>query len=519
MTIYDKIRGNYLFRNASITASLAGAGAVSGLILDALILFTFGVGYQTDAFFTALTVPTLLNGVFSIQCPKVLVPAFSEYFSHNEHAKAWALLRNLITASLLVFLGVWLAGIGLSAVIVPLQIPGLERTTISLAIRLSQILFGLILCQGLASIMQSALYAQHSYLVACSGKLVTNLVTIAVVVASGGHADIRTVAAGMLLGAFVQVVLVALVLSAHGFRYRWTLDRADHRMREILESFRYPLFGHVLGESSMILQNVLGSFLGSGSLTLLRYASRIVQSIAGVLLGSVVQVTLPLIAKYAATKDLERQRKALLESIQLLSLLGLPVCVWLIFAAEPVVKLMFQRGAFSATDAVMVAVIIRFMVPDLLLGRIVSVTQTLFYANSDLRTPFVSTLIYTIVNTGLAIVLASLIGVRGVAMAVSFASVSNTIYMIVKLQKRFGPVGWSETGTFALRLAATCLVGAAGFALGTRLLTITTMSYSMSKFLAVAIPSTIAGGLFIAAGVRFRLVDGYFFQPVAEKAL
>jgi putative peptidoglycan lipid II flippase len=519
MTFYGRIRENYLFRNASITATLAGAGAVSGLILDALILFTFGAGYQTDAFFAALTVPTVLNGVLSIQCPKVLVPAFSEYFSRNEHAKAWALLRELLTPFVLVLLGIWLAGIGLSAVIVPLQIPGLEHKTISLGVRLSQILFGLILTQGLASIMQSVLYARHSFLISCSGKLVTNLTTMIVVAASRNRFDIRIVAAGMLLGSLVQVVSVALVLATHGFRYQWTLDRSDPRLREILGSFRYPIVGHVLGESSVILQNVLGSFLGSGSLTLLRYASRIVQAIAGILLGSVVQVTLPLIARYAAANDLRRQRKALKESIQLLSLIGLPVCVWLTFAAEPVVKLLFQRGAFSAADAVMVAVLIRFMIPDLLLGRIVSVTQTLFYANADLRTPFVSTLINTVVNAVLAVALARLLGVRGVAAAVSVASLSNTIYMMWKLQHRFGPVGWNEMRTFALRLAVTCAVGAAGFELGTRLLTITTMSYAVSKYLAVAIPSTIAGCLFVTAAARFRLVDSHSFLPVAEKAL
>lgn len=518
MTLYNKIRGNYLCRNASITATLAGAGAVSGLVLDALILLTFGVGYQTDAFFTALTIPTLLNGVFAIQCPKVLVPTFGDDFNRGEDARAWGLLRNLVTTSLLVLLGVWLLGIALSAVLVPLQIPGLGRKTISLAVHLSQILFGLVLCQGLASIMQSVLYARHSYVVSSSGKLVTNLVTIIVVVITRGRFDIRIVAAGMLLGNVVQVVLVALVLAAHGFRYRWTRDRTDSRLREIAGAFRYPLVGHVLGESSMILQNVLGSFLGTGSLTLLRYASRIVQAIAGILLGSVVQVTLPLIARYAAANDVRRQRAALLESIQLLSLLGLPVCVWLIFAAEPVVKLMFQRGAFSAADAVMVAVIIRYMVPDLFLGRIVSVTQTLFYANADLRTPFISTLIFTVVNTLLAIVLARLLRVRGVAMAVSFASISNTIYMIWKLHTRFGPIGWSEIRPFALRLVATCAVGAVGFGLGTRLLSITTVSNSLSKYLAVAIPSTVAAGLFATAAFRFRLVDGHFLLPVAEKA-
>ncbi len=518
MNLYRKLSRNYLFRNAGITATLSGAGAVSGLILDALIVSAFGVGYQTDAYFTALTLPLLLSGVFSIQCPKVLIPVFSEYFNRNEHADAWVLLRNVVTTCFLVFAGIWLAGIVLSGLIIPLQIPGLESRTISLAVWLSGILFGLVLCQGLASIMQSVLYARHSYLISCSGKLVNNIVTIIVVVVSRGHFGIQAVAAGMLIGNCVQVALLALVLSTHGFRYHWLLKPTDPRMRGIIRSFRYPLFGHLLGESGMILQNVLGSFLGSGSVTVLRYASRIVQAIAGILLGSVVQVTLPLIAKHAAANDLRLQRKTLLESIQLLSVVGLPVCIWLALTAEPLVVLLFKRGEFSAADAVLTSVIIRLMVPDILLGRIVSVTQTLFYANLDMRTPLISTMIYTFVNTVFAIVLARLLGVVGVPIAVSLASLSNTIYMISKLQSRFGPVGWGEMWGFTFRLAATCVMGGGGFAIGTKLATITTVSFSLTKFLAVAMPTAFGMCLFIMGAFLFRLIDSRLPLPAGGGA-
>jgi putative peptidoglycan lipid II flippase len=519
MNLYKKIAGHYLFRNAGITATFAAAGAVSGLILDALIVGAFGVGYQTDAFFTALTVPLLLSGVFFIQFPKVLIPVFSEYFNRNEHAEAWALLRNVVTTCLVFLAAICLAGIIMSGVIVFLQIPGLESKTISLAVRLSRILFGLVLCQGLASIMQSVLYARHSYLIASSGKLVSNLLTIIVVVVSHGRFGIDAVAAGMLLGNLLQVALLALTLVTHGFRYHWMLRPNDPKLRAILGSFRFPFAGHLLGESGTILQNILGSFLGSGSVTVLRYASRIVQAIAGILLGSVVQVTLPLIAKYAAANDLRLQRKTLLESIQLLCVVGLPVCLWLILTAEPLVVLFFQRGAFTAADAALTALIIRFMVPDLFLGRIVSVIQTLFYANVDLRTPLISTIIYTSVNTVFAIVLVRLLGVAGVPIAVSLASVSNAIYMIVRLQGRFGPVGWVDMRGFTGRLAATCIAGGAGFAIGARLLTMTAVSDSLSKFLAVAMPSAFGMCLFIIGAFLFRLIDSRLPLSAGGRAL
>jgi putative peptidoglycan lipid II flippase len=518
MKFVQKISGNYLFRNSGITAALSGAGAVSGLILDAVVVFTFGVGYRTDAFFAAMTIPTLLNGILSIQSPKILVPVFSELFDRRDNGEAWTLLRNLITACFLMFAAMSIAGMVLSGIFMPLEIPGLDANAIALGVWLSKMVFALVLLQGLASIMQSVLYARHSYLVSCSGKFVTNVVAIIVVFSFQSRFGIQALAAGMVLGSCVQLVLLVSVLAAHGFRYRWVLDRSDSRLRAIFASFGYPLVGHVLGESGSLLQNVLGSFLGSGSLTLLRYASRIVSAVAGILLGSVVQVTLPLIAKHAAAKDLGRQRKTLLESIQLLTVIGLPICIWLVFAARPLVVLLFQRGQFSTADAVVIAVIIRCMVPDLLLGRIVSVTQTMFYANADLRTPFISTVIYTIANTVFAIVLARWLGVMGIGLAVSLASLLNATYMIVMLHRKFGPVGWDAMGPFALRLATTCLLAGGGFALGLRLLFVATVPESLTKIVAVAMPTALGFCIFIMSAVMLRLLDTRSVAPMPVEA-
>jgi len=517
MNAYKSFSTHYLFKNASITATLAGAGAASGLILDAVILSLFGVGYQTDAFFTALTLPLLITSVFSIQGPKILVPVFIEYFSRNDYTTAWGLLSNLITIGFFVFAGICLVGMALSGVIVPLQIPGLELKAVSLAVQLSRMLFWLILCQGLASILQSVLFAQQRYFISSSGKLVTNSLTIIVVVFGYGYFVVQALAVGMLLGAFVQVAVLASALSAHGFQYRWVFQPTDPKLLDIVTSFRYPLTGHVLGEAGMILQNFLGSFLGSGSLTVVRYASRIVQAMAGILLGSVVQVTFPLVSKHAAMGDLRAQRKTLLESIRLLSVVGLPVVIWLILAAKPMIVLLFERGEFSRADAAMTSMIIGLMTPDIFLGRIVSVTQTLFYANNDLRTPFMSTLIFTISHTVLAILLVALFGVLGLPIAVSLASLSNTIYMISKLQSRFGPLGWSEMGGFALRLAATVTMAGVGFTLGARLTTTTTVSYSLAKLLDFTIPTAFGLCSFITAAFLFRLIDGRFFLPGSER--
>src|SRR5258708_38703322 len=101
--------------------------------------------------------------------------------------------------------------------------------------------------------LQSVLYARHSYLVSSGGKLLSNIVTIIVVVLCGGHFGIQAVVAGMLLGNFLQLVVLASPLSTHNFRYHWVLKPFDPKIREVLASFRYPQVGHALDGTGSLL--------------------------------------------------------------------------------------------------------------------------------------------------------------------------------------------------------------------------------------------------------------------------
>ena len=338
-----------------------------------MILASFGVGSQTDALFAALTIPALLNGIVFVQSPKILIPVFSAFFDRNDDGEAWGAASEHLD-HVRSFAGRRDAGWSdaFRGILNRLKFPGSIPVTIAIAVWLSRVLFVLVLLQGLASILQSALTPGHSYLVAGASKFVINAITIIVVLVGQIRSGfgIQMVAWGMVFGSVVQLGLLVSALAGHGFRNRWTLnprrpeDTCDSRVVQLSAD------GPCAWRNRPVhpVNNILGSLLGSGSLTLVRYASRIVQAIAGILLGSVVQVTMPIMARHAAANDLGLQRRKLGEhstagrrctaNRRLVDLHGRTSC-----------RAVFPEGQFSATDAVLTAGIIRLMVPDLLIGR------------------------------------------------------------------------------------------------------------------------------------------------------
>ena len=119
---------------------------------------------------------------------------------------------------------------------------------------------------------------------------------------------------------------------------------------------------------------------------------------------------------------------------------------------------------------------------------------------------------------GTAIALTPWLGVVGIGVAVSVASVCNAVFMIVRLHKRFGPVGWIDVRPFALRLSGTSLLAGVAFLVGSRLLSMTTVPYPIAKISAVAIPSAVGFAVFGLGVLLFRLFDTRVITPLAGPA-
>jgi len=170
--------------------------------------------------------------------------------------------------------------------------------------------------------------------------------------------------------------------------------------------------------------------------------------------------------------------------------------------------LLFVRGAFSRADASLTSAIVGFMAPSILLGRLTSIAQMPFYATRDMRPPLMSTLVFTVAHIGLAPLLVGVLGVFGLPIALSLATLCGAGYMVSKLQCRFGPIGWNDLYNFALRLCAAGAVAGVGFALGTRWAGEIAASESVSRLLDFFVPTLMASSAFIVGALLFRLIDG-----------
>ena len=262
----------YLIKNLGTTSILRAIGVLVGILLDATVVAIFGVGYETDAFFAAFTIPIIVCNAIEVQTPKVLVPELSNFNETDHGFQKWEHLCNIINLGMIIFLLLSLIGFIISPIIIPLQIIGASDNTIQLSILLNKILFWIIALRGLNNILVSALYSIHNYFLPAMQKVILNTVAMLTCYVLYPKFGIVSLALGHVLGSVFNMVVMISYLFQKGFRYRFSSRFKEAHYKGVLKNCVYPFAGHWISESRMIIENIIASFIGSGSLTILRYS-------------------------------------------------------------------------------------------------------------------------------------------------------------------------------------------------------------------------------------------------------
>lgn len=480
-------------------------GIVTGFFLDALILAYYGMGKETDAFFVAIAFPFLITSTLDIQAPKVLVPILIDSFQKEGEENTYFLINLIITNIAVLLFCIALSSMAFAGILMPFQVPGLPPETVRLSIHLSMLLSWMILFQGIGAVLQSVLNVYHHYLVPSLTKLISNSVTILLIVLFHDKYGIYSLAFGYLLGSFVQLVIQIITIHSKGLRLSFVCKFTNPKFVKTLKLFIYPFSGHGLSESKVLLENFLASFLSSGSVSALRYASRIVQALSGVLLSGIITTTLPPVSHYAATNNIEDMKRFILKGTKLLAFVSLPLSVWLFFTIKPLLILLFERGEFHREDVTLTSIIILLMIPYILFSRVISITQLPFYATMDMRIPVLSTAFAFFIDVAFILIFFKSIGIYAFPIASSMESISAAFVMSLIFHSKFGALGWWKLKDFWLRMSGVLVIMIFGIIIGFSINNHIAIGNMADKVFFFMIPTVLGGLAFWGASIVLRL--------------
>ena len=459
--------------NARVTAAAGVVSAATllsrifGFVRDAVIAWFFGAGGSADAFFVAFRIPNLLRRLFAEGALSIaFIPVFSETLVRRGRTEAFALAGAALRLLSVLLALVALVGVLAAPLIIRCIAPGFSASPdkFSLAVHLTRIMFPYIILIGLMALAMGILNVLGHFAAPAIAPLLLNLAMIGSIFFLSPHMDSPAagLAAGVIIGGILQLALQVPFLIRVGFRFRERTTLFHPALKRIGRLMLPAMFGAAVYQLNILIGTLLASLLPDGSVSYLYYADRLVQFPLGVFAVALATAVLPSLSRQASAQNLAGVKETLGHALRLVFFITLPATVGLIVLREPIVALLFGRGAFDARAVRLTADALLYYGVGLWAFSGVRIVLATFYAVQDTRTPVKIAVVSIAANTGLGLVLMGPLAHGGLALATSLASALNLVLLIWGLRRKLGPLGLTVVGSTLLR-SALCS-GAMGLA-------------------------------------------------------
>jgi putative peptidoglycan lipid II flippase len=431
---------------------VAGATMISrllGLWRDILITAVFGASALASAFYAAFTLPNLFRRLLGEGAlTAAFVPTLSSELRERERAGAFALV-NQVASWLLVATG----GIVAIAIALLLQARmgadwalahGAARETTERFVRaadLAVVLFPYLCCVCLAAVFSAALQTLNRFLEPALSPIWLNVSMITLLTGGayfgwgeGAMGAMRWLCAGVLLGGFLQLLVPALALRREGWVPRLDLGRGEP-LRQIIALMGPTVFGSAVYLINMSVSQAIGLQVNASSVAVLNLASRLMELPIGVFAVAVTTVVFPLISRYAAAGDWANMATAYRKGMRLILTINVPAAVGLFLLAEPVIRVLFQRGAFTSESVAAMRPVLMVYALGLPFLSFTNIVLRAFYAQRDTVTPVKAAVLSFIANLSLSLLLMGPLGTLGLAVAGNVATLVQAVYLQVRLAR------------------------------------------------------------------------------------
>lgn len=428
-----------LLLSAAIWLTLANfGGKLLGFLRDVLISNYYGATAQTDAFFLALSIPTILIGVFTSSADSAVVPQYTE-ISVSEEGRAGA---DRYFSNIIVILSIVASIIALVSLAAPQFIlfffaPTFQGTQLEAACLYMRIfsfagLFHIWFCFFCAYLI---CYERTTIRILLSFS--TNiLVVVALLLVhdTGMYALSFAYLGGSVASAFLPI----WASKRAGYHFYPVLSFRAHHFPEFTKRF-LPIMGSaLLADLLLYSDRLLSSFLPSGSLSALNYGSKIIGIFENIAVVGVGTILLTVLTRQINEKRMEAFRKTISSVLFCLFLLLFPVSLISILYAHDIVSFLFLRGAFTQENAELVSRVFQAYAFQILLTSMQMLLSKSFHAMGNTRLPFRISLVTFTENVILSVLLMQYLEINGIAIATTISTLTGCSILLIRLRQIIG---------------------------------------------------------------------------------
>ncbi|AHF07878.1 murein biosynthesis integral membrane protein MurJ [Desulfitobacterium metallireducens] len=440
------------------------ASRILGFFRESIMAGYFGKTSATDAYNTAFILPDLIywllvGGVLS----SAFIPVFSEYIHKGNEEEGWRVVSSIVN---IIFIGLGILVI-IALIFTPqfiqLQVPGFTPENKSLTTNLTRIILIQPLLLALSGITMGILNSYKIFWPSALGTVLYNasVILFGIILARPDHPQtISGFAVGVVVGALMNFLVQIPALRRVGLHYYPVIDWHHPGVKRIGMLAVPIILSYALNQFQVAVNSNLGSHLVAGSITSVWYSYRLFQLPVGIFALAIAVAVFPTLNEHATLKHWKDFIHTSSSAVRMVIFITVPISMGMIVLRFPLIRVLFQHGAFTAEDTAATAIPLFFFAVGISAQSIIQILPRMFYALQDTWTPVTLGIISMIANIIFMLLLVKPLQAGGLAFATSLAAVVNMVMLFYVLRKRLKQIdGRRILRTSLQTLGASLLMG------------------------------------------------------------
>lgn len=425
------------------TATIGGYtlfSRVLGFLRDVTIASSLGASFLSDAFFVAFKLPNFLRRLFAEGAfNSAFVPMFAGMQAVDGEEKSRQFASEAMSFLVLILLIV--TGIFIVAMpwLMYILAPGFsdDPAKFDLTVTLTRITMPYIIFISLVSLLGGILNSNDKFAAVAATPVIMNLclIVIPTLIEPLTPTMAHGLAVAVMLSGIAQWLWLVHFCKKRGVLPKFMRPRLTPEVKRLLALIAPAALGAGVAQVNLFIDLIIASQFDSG-VSYLYYADRINElplAVIGIAVGTAL---LPMLSRQIREGKMEEAYKSQARAIELALFLSLPAAIALIVIAEPVITVMFQRGAFGALETIATYKALMAFAIGLPAFVLVKILAPGFYAHQDTKTPFKVATFCILVNLIFNLLLMGPLQHVGMALATSIAGWVNVTLMAMILLRR-----------------------------------------------------------------------------------
>lgn len=424
-------RQNSILSGATVLMVTVAASKVLGLVRDRLLAHSFSPD-TVAVFFAAFRLPDLMFQILIFGAVSVaFIPVFTDYLQHKGEEEAFRFATDILNVALLLFFLVSLVVFIFAQPLTSLIVPGFSESQKILTSELTRIVLvgQILLVVGafFAGIGQS----YQRFIVPALAAVFYNFGIILGIIILGRFWGIYGPAFGVIIGAFLHVIIQFWLVLSLGFKYRFSLNLKGAGIKEMLGLMSIRTVGVAVEQINETVAIILASLISVSSVTFLTFAQHLQTVPIGLFGATLAQAALPVLSQEKARGETTSFKSTLLTTMHQIMFLCLPAAAILIVLRIPAVRLVFGASQFDWTATVLTGKTVAWLAVGLAAQSVVMLLVRGFYALKDTRTPVIVSFITVTLNVILSVFFVQILHWDVWSLGLSYAIVSNISLLLL----------------------------------------------------------------------------------------